>query len=202
MSKVVSGEDKAWEFISKADPVEVCRNTEAFFDSKGNIYRLKSFGRFFTVNPEKKEILSSTPEGEVFLKRHAHFFRLSLLWYLVKARNVKPTGKLVNPNSIPGGDLFFKGSHILPLEDIAKKYAKDREGFIHRGKTMGGRKVKYGDEALEIYPLPRIPVTLILWLEDEEFPPRADLLFDSTGISHLPLDILWSVAMMSVLVFL
>jgi hypothetical protein len=50
--------------------------------------------------------------------------------------------------------------------------------------------------------MPRIPVTLILWLSDEEFPARADLLFDSTCEIHLPLDILWSIAMMTILVFL
>jgi hypothetical protein len=50
--------------------------------------------------------------------------------------------------------------------------------------------------------MPRIPVTLILWLKDEEFHPRADLLLDSTCELQLPLDIIWSIAMMSVLVMM
>ncbi len=47
-----------------------------------------------------------------------------------------------------------------------------------------------------------MPVTLILWLGDEEFPPRADLLLDSSCEIHLPLDIIWSVAMLTVLMML
>ncbi|MFO0752145.1 MAG: DUF3786 domain-containing protein [Thermodesulfovibrionales bacterium] len=43
---------------------------------------------------------------------------------------------------------------------------------------------------------------LILWLEDEEFPPRVDLLLDSTCELQLPLDIVWSIAMLSLLVML
>jgi hypothetical protein len=47
-----------------------------------------------------------------------------------------------------------------------------------------------------------VPVTLILWLEDEEFPARSHLLFDETCEQHLPPDIVWSVAMLCALVML
>jgi hypothetical protein len=52
---------------------------------------------------------------------------------------------------------------------------------------------------VELPPFPKVPTTVILWTEDDEFPARADLLFDNTGPRHLPLDVLWSVAMLSVL---
>jgi hypothetical protein len=55
---------------------------------------------------------------------------------------------------------------------------------------------------LKLLPFPRIPVFLILWLKDEEYPPRADLLFDSTCEAQAPLDIIWSIAMVSLLVML
>jgi hypothetical protein len=55
---------------------------------------------------------------------------------------------------------------------------------------------------VELYPLPRVPVTLILWFGDEEFPARADLLFDSSVELQAPLDIAWSAAMLSALVML
>ncbi len=44
---------------------------------------------------------------------------------------------------------------------------------------------------------------MILWLEDEEFPARASLFFDSTVDYQISLsDIVWSVAMISTLVML
>ncbi|TAL23845.1 MAG: DUF3786 domain-containing protein, partial [Nitrospirae bacterium] len=67
---------------------------------------------------------------------------------------------------------------------------------------LGGKLLNYGDAAVELLPLPRIPVTLILWFSDDEFPARADLLFDATCERHLPLDIVWSIAMLSALVML
>jgi len=57
--------------------------------------------------------------------------------------------------------------------------------------------------SLRLFPLPRVPVTLVLWLRDEEFPPRMDLLFDSTCDLQISLsDIIWSIAMMFCLVML
>ncbi|MEW6110409.1 MAG: DUF3786 domain-containing protein [Nitrospirota bacterium] len=202
MTKIVPGENNAWERLACADPEEICRKAEAAFDYNSRIYRVKSFGRVFSVDVDKKEILSADKEGEIFLDRLSYFFRLSVLWYLLKATDARPSGKLVKPASMSGGDIFFRGTHVLPLDAVAKKYAGDREGFISKGIAMGGKEVEYGDAALELYPFPKIPVTLILWVEDEEWPARADLLFDSTVYLHLPVDILWSVAMMTALVFL
>lgn len=202
MAVIISGEDKAWETLSCTDPEKVIRNACVSFDADSKIYRLESFGHMFDVDIEKREISSITEDGELFLPKLAYFFRLSALWYLVKATDSNPTGKLVKPSGLPGGDIFFRGSHVLPLDAVAKKYAQDKDGFTEKGLLMGGRKVNYGDSAIELYPFPKIPVTTILWLADEEWDSRFDLLFDDTCIMHLPIDILWSVAMMSVLIFM
>ena len=47
-----------------------------------------------------------------------------------------------------------------------------------------------GDAALELQPLPRVPMVCVLWQADEEFPGRASFLFDSTAASQLPLDVI------------
>ncbi len=202
MTNVISGEGRAWEILSGLDPDDVCGRVGADVGYKNGLYHLKSFGEVFSVDTEKKEILSLSPDGDVFLRKFVYFFKVSVLWYLIKATDTMPSGKLLKPSGITGGDVFFRGSHILPLDAVAAKYAKNRDEFIARGITLGGKEVNYGDAALELHPLPKIPVTLILWLEDTEWGSRVDLLFDSTASLHLPLDIIWSVAMMSALVFL
>ncbi len=194
-----AGENKAWELLAASDPAGVCARAGVDFDPGDGAYRLASFGKNFTVKPAEQLILNREPDGEVFLKRYTYFFRLSLLWYLVKAAPARPSGNLVKPAGLPGGEIFFKGSHVLPLEALAAKFATRPEAFLAAGEAMGGRKMTYGDAAVELFPLPKVPTTVILWTEDDEFPARADLLFDATAPQHLPLDILWSVAMMSVL---
>ncbi|MBI5074726.1 MAG: DUF3786 domain-containing protein [Nitrospirae bacterium] len=202
MAEIISGEDKAWEILAGLLPDDVCRRTGAQYNDRSKIYDLPAFGTLFSVDPQKKIILNLEPEGEIFLTRLRYFFVLSLLWYMVKASDVRPAGMLVKPSGMTGGDIFFRGSHVLPLDSIAKKYAHDRRAFRERGLLHGGRAVEYGDVAIELLPFAHIPVTLILWLADDEWEARADLLFDSTALNHLPIDVLWSVAMMSVLIFL
>ncbi len=201
MAEITSGEDRAWEILAGLPPEDVCRRTGAVFDSPARTYHILSFGKLFSLYPQEKEIRNLSPEGEIFLKRLRYFFVLSALWYMVKAESTGPSGTLVKPSGLPGGDIFFRGSHVLPLDGLAKKYAHDRAGFEQRGRAFGGREVSYGDAALEFLPFPKLPVTVVLWLADEEWDARADLLFDASAPRHLPIDVLWSVAMMAVLVF-
>jgi hypothetical protein len=196
----MSGEDKAWKMLSMLKPDEVCATAAVSYEAASMRFRVCSFGMDFIVSVTDKRISSTSQGSEVLLGKLGYFFRLSVLWYLVSAKNIACTGRLVTLEHIKGGDIFTKGSHILPLDVVARKYGKDKEGFILKGASLGGEIMKYGDASVRLYPLPRVPVTLTLWLEDEEFPARTDLLFDSTCDMQLPTDILWSIAMMSVLV--
>lgn len=196
-----TGEEKAWEDLNSLNPSDVCRKARVFYDRE-NSYILKSFGMDFSVHPGKREIKNIQPEGEIILKKYSYFFNLSALCYLINSRDIPPSGKLVKPAGIKGGEIFFRGSHVLPLDKIAERYGNDKTGFIEKGKKLNGNIMNYSDAAVELLPLPLIPVTLLLWLSDDEFAARAGLLFDSTCEQCLPLDIIWSIAMMSVLVML
>jgi len=196
------GEDKAWKILASMNPDEVCQSAIVSYDAASQTYHLRAFDMEFTVTVKERMILSADPESGILLQRLAYFFRLSVLWYLVNAKDIACTGRLVKLQNIKGGDIFTKGSHVLPLEPVASKYGRDKAGFIEKGKRFGGVQANLGDAALRFHPLPRIPVILQLWLEDEEFPARADLFFDSTCDIQLPTDIIWSIAMMSVLIML
>lgn len=197
-----SGENRAWRLLAACEPAGVCARAGVDFDPGDGTYRVPSFGRDFTVNPVERLILGREPGGEIFLTRYVSLFRLSLLWYLLRATAARPSGKLVKPAGLPGGDIFLRGSHVLPLAALAEKYATRPEAFLDAGASLGATPAAYGNAAVVLLPLPKVPVTLLLWTEDDEFPARADLLFDATCTAHLPLDVLWSVALMSILPFL
>ncbi len=196
------GEDKAWEILSTLNPADVCKAASVKYDAVSANYRVTSFGMEFIVSVRDKKISSTASGSEALLGKLGYFFRLSVLWYLVSAKDIACTGKPVKLEHIRGGDIFTRGSHVLPLDSVANKYGNNREGFIERGRNLGGELITYGDASLRLAPLPRIPVTLTLWLEDEEFPARLNLLFDSTCDLQLSTDVIWSIAMMSVLVML
>ncbi|MEW6570619.1 MAG: DUF3786 domain-containing protein [Nitrospirota bacterium] len=196
------GEEKAWEILESLDASAVCRNASVKFVEKSGHYVIKSFCIDIHVNPKNRIISSPTPRGMDILIRHGYFSRHAYLWYLIHAKEMPPTGKLVRPVDLRGGENFFGGSHALPMDRLAKRHEDDRQSFIKSGHEFCADILDYGDASLRLLPLPRIPVVLILWLKDEEFPSRVDLLFDSTCERQLPVDIIWCVAMMSILVMM
>jgi hypothetical protein len=198
-----SGENKAWEILATLDPQDVCKTASVLYDRASGSYLVKSFGMDFYVSPGEKKIFSHDPASGVLLERLGDFFRLSMLWYLVKAKDVICAGGLVKLQNIRGGDIFTKGSHVLPLDKIAQKYGNDINRFIEKGKEMGGEVLpKQGDASVKLLPFPRLPAVMTLWIADEEFPASADLMFDSTCELQLPTDIIWSIALMTVLIML
>lgn len=197
-----TGEDKAWNILKDLDPAEVCRNAMVVFDASSGLYLMKSFGMDICIDPLKQQIHSDAPGGDLLLERLGYFSRLSILWYITSVRDIPLSENLVQPVNLRGGQIFFRGTHVLPVDKLATKYGNDKESFLKRGKTLGGEQINYGDAAVKLFPFPRIPVVIILWTEDEEFPPRVDLLFDSSCEFHLALDILWSTAMKTLLIMM
>jgi hypothetical protein len=201
--KTVWGEAKAWEVLSGLKPKEVSSGAKATYNPATGNYAIKSFGVDFIVSPATQTITSDSPLATLFLGRYKDFFRLALLWYMTSAKDISTTERLIRPIDVKGGQRFFTGTHVLPLDRVQERYRKDKAGFILRGMKYGADVAKFGDASIKLYPLPRVPVTVIHWLEDEEFPARTSLFFDSTVDYQISLsDIVWSVAMMATLIML
>jgi hypothetical protein len=197
----VEGEARAWELLGASDPRDVCDRAKATY-AEPEGYTLPVFGFPVLVDPVARTITGSSPEAGLVLAKVGYFSRLSILHYLLGARPLEPSGRLVSPMELLSGQFFRGGSHDLPLDKLAARFCADPDGLVGAALRFGGHQVSYGDAAVELSPFPRVPVTLVFWCEDEEFPARAYLLFDDTCEQHLPPDILWSVAMMCALVVL
>ena len=201
--KTVHGEEKVWKILQGLPVNDVCRRASVRYDDGEGFFIVKSFGMDFCVSVSERRIFSSSANSVLFLDKFRDFFRLSLLWYLSSAKEIPSTGRLIRPIDVRGGQRFFTGTHLLPLDRVAAMYSRDRDKFIRQGLEFGAGEAGHGDASLILYPLPRVPITLILWLEDEEFPASADLLFDSTCDLQIGLsDIVWSLAMLTTMVMI
>ncbi|HMK60245.1 MAG TPA: DUF3786 domain-containing protein [Dissulfurispiraceae bacterium] len=189
------GETKAWELLKTLDPEDVCKRAAVKYKAVERKYIVRSLGRDVSLMLDRDQI-----EGDdLFLERLGYFFRFSALYYLSTAIEIQPAGRLIKPSDLKGGQAFFSSTHALPLDGLAAKYSVNSDLFLQRGADLGGKPASFGDASLQLLPLPRIPVCLILWEQDDEFQARADLLFDSSAAMQAPLDILWSAAMMTIL---
>jgi hypothetical protein len=99
---------------------------------------------------------------------------------------------MVTGSEIKGGDFFFRGPHALFAKPLEKRFGYDARAFLEVGLHLGGVEADFGDASFRLWPLPKIPLSYILWVGDDEFPPRLVITFDSSVEEHLPLDVLWA----------
>ena len=203
MGKISPGEMQVWHKLAELDPSNVCNRAKVTFDKRTAVYTLTSFGCDLGIAVNDQKIFECARENEpsLFAKVNSSLY-LSALWYLISAKDIPVADRLVRPVSLPGGQIFVKGSHVLPLDEVADKFGSNPFGFIKQGEKFGGEQLNYGDASIQFFPYPRVPVVLILWKGDEEFPDNVDILLDESCVLQIPLDIIWSTCLMSVMVML
>ncbi|MFQ5962758.1 MAG: DUF3786 domain-containing protein [Candidatus Scalinduaceae bacterium] len=196
------GEKQAWDILTGLDSKDVKTRANVIFNSHNSTYELACFGQDVYISLTNRDIFGTSSLGKFLVKELREYSRLSILRYLIHAKDLPLSGQLVRPSDLPGGDIFLKGTHVIPLDKIAEYFSNNFKEFLNIGKSLDGSQLEYGDISLKLSPFPRVPVVLIVWSGDEEFSSKSSLLFDSSCVSHLSTDIIWSTAMMAVEVML
>lgn len=192
---MLAGEEEAWNKLEAADPERAAAFAEAEYWDEDDVFVVPVFGQAYLADPDAREV-REIGVHEFHLEDQTHVNLLVPL-YLASASDAAPSGRLVSPQSLPGGASFFKGPHELPEEVIAHHFCSTPERFLDVGGKLGGTRTEGGDAAIIIPTFPKVPVTAIMWLGDMEFPARAQLLLDQTCLQHLPLDALWAAMIMT-----
>lgn len=110
-----------------------------------------------------------------------------LITTLTLSSGVPPSGRMVVPQELPGGRMFFTGAHALPTERLAKAFERDPAGLIERAVNLGGKMIQAADTAIQVPGLPYVPLYLLLWRGEEDIPPRAVIGIDDRVHFHLDL---------------
>ena len=139
-----------------------------------------------------KLIEGSEPAPASFLEQ------LCILTYLLNVLDIPLANELVTAERLDPGGFFFRGSHRLPMQKLEDLLGKEPEQLKKAGKALNARACTFGDASIEILVLPRIPITLIIWAADEEFPARASILFDRSASEQMPLDALYALAKLTI----
>ncbi len=176
--------------LTSCDPDEVVQRTGCEYDETKKQYLIKIWGQRYCVDLSKCEV---TPV-DAAVKTHRDFLYLFILYYLMKSRDVEPSGTWVSEKDIPGGAAFFRGPHTIPTDVIAEKYGNDIDKFKEKCTALNGSALPMADAAFVFTITPTIPIAALYWQGDEDFPCEAKLLFDKTIEQHLPLDILFAIA--------
>jgi hypothetical protein len=192
-------ENLAWDVLEGLERIDVCRRADVLYDRKTASFVVKMFSSDIIVSPQKRSISGLNKNSDLFIEKFHLLASLPILRYLIHAEEIPLSGNFINPSELPGGQIYTKGAHVLPLHLIEQKYGFDTEQFLAAGRMLGGELLNMGNYSLLLSPFPRIAVAIILWFNNEEFPARSILLLDSSCRQQLPLDIMWMIAMLCIM---
>lgn len=176
--------------LESCDPGDVIARTGCSYDEKAGSYLVSVWGCLYDVMPRECSI-TAREGGHTSHKEYLYLF---ILHYLMKASLAPLSGRWISEKDMPGGAAFFRGPHTIPARLIARAFDNNLDDFILRCEGLGGKPLAMADAAFSFEITPKIPVALLFWLGDEDFGCEAKLLFDSTIDQHLPLDIIYALA--------
>jgi hypothetical protein len=116
-----------------------------------------------------------------------------ILHYFQGAKGLPPTGDFVAFREIPGGGFYsdaFRRRAEIPL---AQAFGERPGLFPRAAAALGGTPAEGpGDEAAVFRALPHLDLLAMIYLADEEFGARGQVLFDKVIGGYLPTeDIAW-----------
>lgn len=155
------------EFLAALDPAGVCARTGALWD--GGKYLIPWFGN---LTP-----LDAGEGAERVLWTH----------YLTSEGAGTQAGRLIAYRDLRGAGFYepkFNERAVRPLEKCfgMRPELLEAAGAAVSGGAAGG----LGDASVTLRPLPRLPITYVIWRGDDELPPAGMILFDGNASGWLP----------------
>ncbi len=176
--------------LSSASPESLCRNGRCIYDHDTQQYALNIWGEQYLIDLNKERIYhpkTQNPSPHEYLDLFA-------MYYLLRGKDIAVRGEWVSEKDLPGGPTFFRGPHLIPTDLISKCFDNDPARFKIRCSRLGGFPMAMADAAYQFSITADIPVVVLYWIGDEDFPAEAKILYDKSIAEQLSLDIVWALA--------
>jgi hypothetical protein len=132
----------------------------------------------------------SIPDGEITPVNDTESVpirdKILILHYFLHATGTPLTDNLITYKELHEGINYYPTFFKRAIEPVINNFKDVPQKLLETAAVIGGTKSSYGDTAVKINALPYVPLTIILWQGDEEFPPDGKIMFDSTIPEYLP----------------
>ena len=171
---------------------ETIAQRSGFKPSDGQSLHIPFLDRTYLVSYPLFEFKDQT-EGEKEIPIQE---QVLILHYLMAVEVPDLSGRWVSYREIPGASFYFGAFVKRAVDPLKKVFGQNISGFSRVSEKLGARIIENGDAGFEFRVLPAVPLQLILWEGDDEFPAEANILFDETiGRILSPEDVAWLAGM-------
>lgn len=114
--------------------------------------------------------------------------KILILHYLLRASGTPLSGNIITYKELQEGINYYPTFFKRAIEPIVSNFKDETQKLIQTAAVLGGIKSGYGDTSVTIKAFPLVPLTIVLWRGDKEFPPDGNIMFDSTITDYLPME--------------
>lgn len=174
---------KACQDFQRWDFADMAASSGSSFDTLSNTFSVRYVNENYKIGFPSGDV-SYADRNEVV----PIMVKIVLLHYLVRAGGQPIRNSWISFKDISdGGMLYFEPFTNRVTNYLLGIFANKPETLVKAGISLGGTATDCcGDYSIRIDVLPRLPIIYALWAGDEEFPPRATVLFDATAPFYLP----------------
>lgn len=173
----------AAEGLARTGDIELqCARSGAVCQVAGSktVIAIQYLGRTYLVTLPEVVVSLRDSDKPVPLKD-----RILILHYLTRAKGTPLSGRLIAYKELPEGAVYFPTFAKRAIKPLVDHFGGEPERLADISKVLGGRQTDHGDAAVTIDAFKLVPVTLVLWRGDDEFPPEGSILFDSNVSDYL-----------------
>jgi len=176
--------------LAKKDPKDVCHRALCKYDSERRSYILEVWGDDYLINPYEYRIDRITNN---FPMPHESFY-IFIMHYLLKVKAYEICSEWISEKDIPGGAAFFTISHEIPTYLISEQHGNNIDEFCRRCAQLHGIPLDMADASYGFRITPRVPVAVLYWMGDDDFPAQSRILYDKVVADYLAPDVIFSLA--------
>ena len=108
--------------------------------------------------------------------------QILILHYLRDVKEgVEPAGRWITFKEVPSGEFYLSAFNRRSKELAIRFFGRNPDLLHEVAPKLGGERFsEIGDVSYLFRVFPKVPVVLVMYRADEEFPPDANILFDAT----------------------
>jgi hypothetical protein len=130
------------------------------------------------------------PEGTVYRatdqKQADIATQILLLHYLLTADGTPVAARWIAFRNLPGGLGYDAAFQNRASRRLSHAFGSDRVSFEAAARALGGERLSFGDASFLFRVLPRVWLSVVVYVADDEFPANANVLFDAVVDRYLP----------------
>ena len=174
-------------------PFEVILKRTGFESSAGIAYQVAFLDRIYQISYPEFEFSDQTASAKEIPIQE----QILILHYMKAPEIPKPTHRWIAYREIPGAAFYFGAFVKRAVDPLKKVFGENLTGFARAAHKLQPKEIENGDAGFEFRVLPAVPLQLILWAGDAEFPAEANILFDENiGQILSPEDAAWLAGML------